>query len=577
MNERICDGLAIFWAVCRLLYWKLWGCKPRRLNHNYGPKGNENFISAAQAAELIPDRATVIVCALGATGWCPAIFRAVAQRFSALGTPREFKITAPAGQGARGKIPWSIDDWGKYPGLIFRFITGHVESFRHIRQAACQSWLDLVCLPQGDLSRLFSAMAEGKKEFVSADAVGTFVDERFGPGVKGNLSQNKCWVTVTAKGQLSYTCSKPDIAIINATKADEDGNISVENSALLGETLAAAKATKLNGGKVMVQVGRAVKKLPNEEIYLPWYLVDRVVVRPETPQAFCFTQNHPWRALVAGANVNLRRALLVNTVLSRIAGLSPRRDKTDARIARMAAWMLANKLAPGARGNIGVGLPEEVAKCLVQGGVMADLNIQVESGPQGGIAASGPFFGCMINPKQHRESGRVFDDFAAQGLDFTVLGALEIDWEGNANLSRSGPEITDVIGPGGAINIIAAAKIVVFVMRRNHKSGACRFVDKVQEVTFNAKQALAAGKTVYYVTDKCVLELTAEGLALSYYLADVAVDPEQTIKLFPPGFPILCGTRFEGCEARNTASFPKSVEAGENFKLVLLGSADSNM
>jgi len=87
-------------------------------------------MSAAQAASMIIPGDTVIVSALGATGWATAIFQAIAQRFQKEEEPRNLTVLAPAGQGGRGKVSGSIDDLAMYPGLVSRFFSGHLETFR---------------------------------------------------------------------------------------------------------------------------------------------------------------------------------------------------------------------------------------------------------------------------------------------------------------------------------------------------------------------------------------------------------------------------------------------------------------
>ena len=71
------------------------------------------------------------------------------------------------------------------------------------------------------------------------------------------------------------------VAFLRGTTADEDGNITMEEEAVLGEMLAMAQATRRAGGIVIVQVKRMAQRgtLPGKQVKIPGILVDFVVVR----------------------------------------------------------------------------------------------------------------------------------------------------------------------------------------------------------------------------------------------------------------------------------------------------------
>ena len=56
----------------------------------------------------------------------------------------------------------------------------------------------------------------------------------------------------------------------------------------------------------------------------------------------------------------------------------------------------------------------------------------------------------------------MFRFYQAQ-LDATVLGLLQVDSDGNVNVSRRGETISDYVGPGGFPFIVQAAGTVIFV------------------------------------------------------------------------------------------------------------------
>jgi propionate CoA-transferase len=124
-------------------------------------------------------------------------------------------------------------------------------------------------------------------------------------------------------------------------------------------------------------------------------------------------------------------------------------------------------------------------------------------------------------------SPEVFRLCASQ-LDVTLLGVLQADSEGNVNVSKRGEGPTNYVGPGGFIDITTGARMVIFVtswMARADiriengrikivKPGEPKFVVKVTEITFSGKQALKAGKKVFYVTTVGVFQLTERGVEL---------------------------------------------------------------
>ena len=150
-----------------------------------------------------------------------------------------------------------------------------------------------------------------------------------------------------------------------------------------------------------------------------------------------------------------------------------------------------------------------------------------ESGVIGGLPAPGIFFGAAACPKRMVRSSEAFRICASQ-LDVTLLGVLEADSEGNVNVSKRGKTVPSYVGPGGFIDITTGARMIIFVTSwmahadiriesgriKIVKPGEPKFVDKVSEITFSGKQALKAGKKVFYVTTVGVFQLTARGVEL---------------------------------------------------------------
>jgi propionate CoA-transferase len=263
--------------------------------------------------------------------------------------------------------------------------------------------------------------------------------------------------------------------------------------------------------------------------------VDAVVYHPDTEQAAGIPHRAPWSALTTDSDVPIAEALAEAQLVNRLAGMAHRAAVDDA-VARLAAVVLVEHVEPGARVNIGTGLPELVCSVLFAAGLHERLTLLVESGPVGGLPAPGVYFGASFAPREIVSSAEMFAR-CYEHLDATCLGALEVDGEGNVNASRRSDGIGDYVGPGGFIDLTAAAETIVFVsgwmvhgeiavgggMVRIVRRGAPKFVECVREVTFNGPRARAAGKRVFYATPVGLFRLSERGLELACVMPGIDV------------------------------------------------------
>ena len=125
----------------------------------------------------------------------------------------------------------------------------------------------------------------------------------------------------------------------------------------------------------------------------------------------------------------------------------------------------------------------------------------------------------------------------------SFLSFMEIDVEGNVNVSKLGKKPYLTAGCGGFVDITAHAKKIVFsgwfeagaeIALTDHgpdaspsRASSPRWWTAVEHVTFSGNRARAQGQEVLYVTERCVIRLTDEGLVATEIMP--GIDPARDI------------------------------------------------
>ena len=177
--------------------------------------------------------------------------------------------------------------------------------------------------------------------------------------------------------------------------------------------------------------------------------------------------------------------------------------------------------------NLGFGICSMVPRILLEEGHPQAVTWAIEQGAVGGMPLMGFAFGCASNADAFMPSPSQFTYFQGGGFDVTFLSFLEIDVEGNVNVSKLGKKPYLTAGCGGFVDITANARKIVFAglfeagaRARARPTDAIRvakpgkfpkMVETVEHVTFSGRRARETGQEVLYVTERCVIRLTDDG------------------------------------------------------------------
>ncbi len=554
--------------VGHMLKWRLTWDKRNTHFKFQGVPDNPKFMSAYEAAGLIKDGDVISTSGLGANQRASIMYWAIRELYEKTGHPKNLTCLSVGGQGSRGKAPGSVEELAQ-TGLLTRFFAGHLETFKAQLKMADEGKLEIQCIPQGTMCLLFKAQANGNDSLLLKTGIGTFCDPRVGRG--SPLLDPSAEQFITVEGDmLRYRLPRINCAIFNAPAADREGNIYVKNAAMIGEAYEMSIGAKKNGGKVIANVGLLVDK-GYDKVFLPADKIDAVVMYPPTEQTGSYSHKKKVSYFCLNSKDSMDKAIEEVKFVNQFLGLTPRRTPSDNAVARLAASVFAENARKNMYVNIGVGLPEEVSRLLYEGGLFNDITLLTESGVLGGVPAPGIFFGAGICPKEIISSAEIFER-CYKKLDVTILGTLQVDSQGNVNVSKRGKGAINYVGPGGFIDLTTAAKMIIFVgswmanKKSTSKDGKTvvtkipKYVEKVDEVTFSGQEALKNGKKVFYVTNVGVFTLTEQGVQLIKVMPGIDIQKDildvSPMKIIVP-------------KDGKVPVVGQDIVTGENFKLAL--------
>ncbi len=467
-------------------------------------------MTADEAVKLIRTGSTVGICGAGGGIVEPTeVINALARRYQDTAEPKNLTLLVTTGLGDRAER--GISPLAQ-TGLCNKAILGHWGQSPRIAEMAERNEIEAYNYPQGVMGQMYRAVASGQPGVLTHIGLGTFMD----PRQKGS-KVNDCTkeelvnlMVIEGKEYLFYKAVPPDVCIIRGTTADTEGYMSLEDEITPLDVYSMAAAAHNNGGIVIAQVSRLVKKgsLHPKRITIPGYLIDALVVVPDQPQVY-----------YTPVNKFLSGDFMAAEETEEPMSLTER--KLIARRALMEA-------EPGDVGNLGVGIADGIGKVATEEGVIDQITLTTEHGAVGGVTIQGHAFGACMNTKAVIDMPSQFEFYDGGGLDVCFVSFAELDQFGNVNVHKFNGKI---MGSGGFINITQNGKKIVFC--GTLKSGGfktcvgdgkieilnegkfLKLVPEVSEITFNGRDAVKRGQKVVFITERAVFSMTENGFELT--------------------------------------------------------------
>jgi len=509
------------------------------------------IVSAAEAVRAIAPGATIAVNS--SSGLCcpDAVLKALGERFDRERAPGGLTMLHPIAAGDLFGIG-GIAHIAK-PGMIARIVAGSYPSGPSssepppIWRMVTGNEIPAYNVPSGIMFDMMREAAAKRPGVITKVGLDTFVD----PDVEGcAMNALAAAHPIVKKIQfeggdwLYFPAITPTVAIIRGSFCDERGNVSFEQEGAYLGALDLAMAAHNNGGIVIAQVKQIAENetVKPHQVRVPGILVDYIVEAPDQWQ----TTQTPYDPAISGE------------VFKPLSSFALMEFGTGKAIARR----VAQELCEGWAVNLGFGVSANVPRIFIEEGLHGKATWVIEQGAVGGVPLLEFQFGCSSNAEAFVPSAYQFTYFQAAGFDCSLLSFLQIDSHGSVNVSKLGVRPHVTAGAGGFVDITSRARKIVYSgfynagakmeivdgkLRIKSEGKVKKLVKEVEQVSFSGRRGVMQGQDVTYITERCVLKLTPQGIVVTEIAPGVEL---QANILDQAEFPLIVSPSLKQMETR---------------------------
>jgi propionate CoA-transferase len=507
------------------------------------------IVSAHDAARKIPDGAIVAVNSSSGLNCPDAILHAMSECFDQGKQPKNLTMIHPIAAGDMFGIK-GINHIAK-PGQIARIIAGSYPSGPStseppaIWQMVTGNQIPAYNVPSGILFDMMREAAAKRPGVITKVGLDTFVDP-----VNEGCAMNEKAATASIVRKIDFDGEEwlyfpvitPNVSIIRGSTCDRRGNMTFDQEGAYLGAMELALAAHNTGGIVIAQVRQVVENdiIKPHAVRVPGILIDYIV---EVPDQWQTTQT-PYDPTISGEE---RRPLDSFALMEFGTG-------------KVIARRVAQELRDGWAVNLGFGVSANVPRIFIEEGLHGHCTWVLEQGPVGGVPLLEFQFGCSSNAEAFVPSAYQFTYFQAGGFDCSLLSFLQIDSHGSVNVSKLGVKPHVTAGAGGFVDITTRAKRIVYSgffnagakmeiidgkLRIDKEGKVKKLVKNVEQISFSGPRGVAQGQDVTYVTERCVMKLTPDGIVVTEIAPGVEL---QSNILDQSDFPLIVSPQLKTME-----------------------------